>query len=187
MEGKGARIETSVPIDAYSPHVVAAAGYCVNAVTDCARIGAWHDRPCAAVPMQGQSAFGRAACSAGASGPNVVAATRCCLKEVGVRARIRACHVRPCAPVPVQGERHTRPARRNPVGLHVAPQVPVQRGRPTRLVTVIVVHTDGPHVVATAGCSEKIVAEVAWVRAWYQRPCAAVPVYCQCPKGGCTK
>jgi hypothetical protein len=38
MEGKSARIETSVPIDSYGPHVVAAAGYCVNAITVCARI-----------------------------------------------------------------------------------------------------------------------------------------------------
>jgi len=188
MEGKGARIEEAVPIDPHRPNIVAAASYCVNAITVCARIRAWYNRPCAPVPMQCQGlAGGELSIRVFAGGPHIIAAARCSPKEITARAYIRACHPRPCAPVPVQGERHTRPARRNPVGLHVAPPVPVWHKRPAWLVTVIVVHTDGPHVVATAGCSEKVVAEVAWVRAWYQRPCAAVPVDCQRPKVACTK
>src|SRR6266481_8525191 len=122
MEGKGARAETSVPIDAYSPHVVAAAGYCVNAVTDCAEIWAWHYRPCAPIPMHRQSLFGG---TIAPGGPHVVATAGSCTEIIEICAYIRACHLRPCATVPVQGERHTRPARRNPVGLHVAPPVPV--------------------------------------------------------------
>jgi hypothetical protein len=173
MESEGARIEEAVPIDSHRPHVVAAAGYCVNAITAGAKIWAWHYRPYAPIPMHRQSLFGR---TIAPGGPHVAATAGNCTEIIEICTYIRTCYVRPCAPVPVQRERHTRPARRYPLGLYVAPPAP------TGLATVIVVHTDSPNVVAAAGCSEKVVTKVAWIRAWYQRPCAPVPVYCQCPK-----
>jgi hypothetical protein len=184
VESKSARIEIAAPIDAHSPHVIATACYCVNAITACAKIWAWHYRPCAPIPMHRQSLFGGAIAP---GGPHVIAIAGNCTEIIKICAYVRTCHPRPCAPVPVQRERHTRPARRYPVGLHVAPPVPVRHKRPTWLATVIVVYTDGPNVVATAGCSVKVVVVCAWVRAWYQRPGATVPVYRQRPKGGCTK
>lgn len=176
MESKGSRIEEAAPIDSHRPHVVAAAGNCVNAITVCARIRACYHRPGAAVPMQrqgltgGELPIGVFTCS-----PDVIATAGCSPKEVTARAYIRASYPRPYAAVPVQRERHTRPTRGYPVRLHGAPPVP------TWLATMIVVHADGPDVVATAGCSEKEVAKVAWVRTWYQRPRAFVPADCQCP------
>src|SRR5213593_963573 len=113
MEGKCARIEKTVPIDPHRPYVVAAAGYRVNAITVCARIRAWHHRPCAAVPMQRQGlAGGELSIRVFAGSPNVVAAAGCCIKTISICAYIRACHLRPCAPVPVQRERPTGLATR---------------------------------------------------------------------------
>jgi hypothetical protein len=170
MEGKCARIEKTAPIDSHSPNIIAAAGYCINAITVCTRIRAWHYRPCVPVPMHCESLFRSPIAP---RGPHVVAAAGNSTEIIKISAYVRTCYARPCATVPVQRERHARPARRNPVGSDGAPPLP------TWLVSMIVVHTNGPHVVATAGCSENVVMQVAWVRAWYQRPCAPVPVDCQ--------
>jgi hypothetical protein len=54
-----------------------------------------------------------------------------------------------------------------------------------------IVRSHRPHVVAAAGCSKEVIVRLiwgnaftviaarlhAWVGAWYQQPCATVPVY----------
>jgi hypothetical protein len=40
-------------------------------------------------------------------------------------------------------------------------------------------HSNSPNVVAASSYSVKLIDTIANVRAWYNRPCAAVPVQCQ--------
>src|SRR5439155_12088539 len=168
MEGKCARIKKTVPIDPHRPNIVTAAGYRVNAITVCARIRAWYNRPCSPVPMHDQGALlSELSIIVFAGSPHVVATPCHSINGVNACVWVGNLHMGPSAASPVQRERHTRPARRYPVGLHGAPRVPAQRGRPTWLGTVIVVHPDGPNIVATAGCSENVIVQIAWVRAWH--------------------
>jgi hypothetical protein len=169
VESKRLCVEVTVIRDSHGPNIVAATGYCVEA-TIRTKIGAWYDRPCAAVPMQCQSLTRGGAATRIADGPHIVAATGCCPKAVRARGCIRTCYVRPCAAIPMQRQRY-----QGSTGYVV---------RPYR-----------PHVTAAAGCSEEVIMCLigrnavavsaarlhAWVRAWYQRPYATVPVYRQRP------
>src|SRR6266446_6151941 len=125
----------------HGPNVVAAPDYSVKLVGACTHVWAWHQRPCAPVPMQRHCGTEHHA----AHSPNVVAAAAHCTQLVLACITIGAWHPGPGAAIPMQCHRV----------IHVVKAT---------------IKADSPHIVAAATYSEKLVIYCAGVGAWHHGP-----------------
>ena len=98
--------ELPIGVLAAGPHIVAAAGHCIKEVSARARIGGYHLRPGAAIPVERQSPTGLAAgIIVHPYRQHVVAAPRSSVKVIVVRAWIRTLYQQPSASVPMYRQR----------------------------------------------------------------------------------